>query len=222
MLLAATLWPALTKAQECVGDCNSDGRVAVNELVTGVSIALGRADISSCPAFDGGAGTVPISILVTAVGNALNGCGAPTPTVTTAPAPTATATANEIFQGALVPATGRFTYQATVGIDGADAECAAQLSGAHACTIAELRQAAADGELNGAKDTLGADVTSFWAIDPTRPDVDQCQVTVPWDYATAHTGQFGDVVALANASGSLGELQEDTLCVTRHWVACCL
>lgn len=207
-------------AQGCLGDCSGDGRVAVNELIVGVNIALGRADLSSCPAFDNGSGNVGIGVLVGAVNNAVNGCGAPTPTAMPTATPTQQGAA--IFQGALPRTNGRFTYQAVVGIDGADLECDAQFAGSHACTVAELRAAEAAAELVGAEDTGGTPVTSFWAIDPARPDVDQCQVAVPWDYATAHTGQFADRVNLDNASGALSALQEDTICATQSWVGCCL
>jgi hypothetical protein len=219
MVLGLTLASG-ARAQDCLGDCDGDGRVAVNELVFGVNIALGRAELDGCDAFDNGSGSVTINVLIGAVLNAVNGCGAPTPTA--APTATPTQMAATTFQGALTRTNGRFTYQAVLGIDGANAECAAQFAGAHACTIAELREAEAAGELAGVADTGGTTVTSFWAIDPARPDVDQCQVSVPWDYATAHTGQFADLVTLDNASGVLSALQEDAICATQHWVGCCL
>jgi len=65
-----------TPAPACVGDCNGDGIVAINELVTGVNIALGTLAVSSCPAFDAdGNGSVAINELVSGVNNALDGCG---------------------------------------------------------------------------------------------------------------------------------------------------
>jgi len=61
----------------CVGDCNGDGMVAINELITGVNIALGSLPLSNCPAFDqNGNGMVGINELIAAVNNALNGCPA--------------------------------------------------------------------------------------------------------------------------------------------------
>ncbi len=61
----------------CAGDCNGDGSVAINELITGVNIALGSAQVSSCPSFDvNGDGNVAINELIAAVNNALNGCPA--------------------------------------------------------------------------------------------------------------------------------------------------
>jgi len=86
-------------AAQCTGDCNGDRLVAINELITGVTIALGSAPVSSCPSFDiNGDGSVAINELIAAVNNALAGCplgGTPTSTPTpTGPTsvPTATAT----------------------------------------------------------------------------------------------------------------------------------
>jgi hypothetical protein len=78
------------------------------------------------------------------------------------------------------------------------------------------------GDLVGAQDTGGNSVTDFWAIDPGAFDVDQCTVLVPWDYATAHTGQFADTVALNNGTGALGPLTHDSFCLQQRWVGCCL
>ena len=59
----------------CVGDCNRDGAVAINELITGVNISLGSRPISDCPAFDSNDnGQVAISELIRAVNNSLDGC----------------------------------------------------------------------------------------------------------------------------------------------------
>lgn len=59
----------------CVGDCDGSDSVQVNELVIGVNIALDRADIQACPAFDrDSSGTVVVSELVTGVDNLLRGC----------------------------------------------------------------------------------------------------------------------------------------------------
>jgi hypothetical protein len=62
----------------CVGDCNGDGEVTINELIVGVNIALGNAAVDSCPAFDAnGNGMVTINELIAAVNNASEGCPAP-------------------------------------------------------------------------------------------------------------------------------------------------
>lgn len=59
----------------CLGDCDELGAVTVDELVKGVNIALGNADISTCPSFDENSDTqVTVDELVKAVGFALNGC----------------------------------------------------------------------------------------------------------------------------------------------------
>jgi hypothetical protein len=59
----------------CPGDCSHDGTVSVDELVMGVSIALGTADVSSCPDIDlDGSGTVEVSEIVAAIDAALDGC----------------------------------------------------------------------------------------------------------------------------------------------------
>lgn len=59
----------------CVGDCNGDGRITVDELVRGVNIALGNAGAGDCHGLDRqGQGRVAIDDLVAAVAGALRGC----------------------------------------------------------------------------------------------------------------------------------------------------
>jgi len=61
----------------CSGDCNLDNRVVVDELVTGVNIALGTRSAQSCPAFDVDANhAVVVNELVLAVDAAVHGCDA--------------------------------------------------------------------------------------------------------------------------------------------------
>jgi streptogramin lyase len=61
----------------CSGDCNGDGAVAVNEVLTMVNIALGSESISACRAGDGnGDGAIAIGELIAAVQHALGGCPA--------------------------------------------------------------------------------------------------------------------------------------------------
>lgn len=60
----------------CVGDCNADQRVPVSELLTGVNMLLGLAPTATCSAFDRDLnGLVTVDELVTAIGEALRGCG---------------------------------------------------------------------------------------------------------------------------------------------------
>ena len=83
MLLAA---PVLG----CVGDCDDDGAVGIDELVIGVEIGLGQLGVDRCPAMDGnGDGVVAIPELVAAVEAGLGECLAgatPTPTTGRRPA----------------------------------------------------------------------------------------------------------------------------------------
>jgi hypothetical protein len=61
--------------QTCPGDCDGDRRVTVDELVTGVSIALGHIPATRCLQFDtNDDGRVTVDELVIAVNRALQGC----------------------------------------------------------------------------------------------------------------------------------------------------
>ncbi len=82
----------------CVGDCNGDNEVSVDEIVVAVNIALGAAGPGSCPAADAdGDGAVVIEEILRAVVAALEGCPAATPTPTTVPTtPTPKATTPEL------------------------------------------------------------------------------------------------------------------------------
>lgn len=81
---------------QCAGDCDGSSTVTINELITGVNIALGSAQLSACPSFDrDGSGMVEINELILAVNNALGTCPAVntpthTPTVGETPTPTQT------------------------------------------------------------------------------------------------------------------------------------
>jgi len=67
---------ALHGCRQCTGECNGDGYVTVDELLTMVRIALGTAPVSECPAGDGDQdGTITIGEIVAAVNVALDGCG---------------------------------------------------------------------------------------------------------------------------------------------------
>jgi cohesin domain-containing protein len=70
-----TVTPTATSGPRCVGDCNDDNKVGINELVTGVNIALGSTPLSACQSFTSGADrSVAVADLIVAVNNALNGC----------------------------------------------------------------------------------------------------------------------------------------------------
>lgn len=76
ILSAAWLIGAAPAFAQCVGDCDENGAVAVNELITGVNIALARAAVETCASLDTDAdGLVAINEIIGAVNNALRGCG---------------------------------------------------------------------------------------------------------------------------------------------------
>lgn len=90
----AVILYAVASQGQCVGDCNGDGRVGVDELVLGSQIALGREGMSSCEDLDAdGSGSVEIDELVDGVASAFRGCP-DTPTPTANPTDTATPTAS--------------------------------------------------------------------------------------------------------------------------------
>ena len=73
----------------CVGDCNADGQVLINEVVSGVNIFIGTAAVTTCQNADqNGDGQVLINEVVSAVNSFLDPTtcpmvagGPPTPTV---------------------------------------------------------------------------------------------------------------------------------------------
>ena len=68
--------PSPTPVAVCAGDCNGDGQVTVEELLTMVNIALGNADVSECtPEGTRRDSGVTVDEILAAVNNALNGCG---------------------------------------------------------------------------------------------------------------------------------------------------
>lgn len=65
-------------AAACVGDCGGDGEVTVDEVITGVNMALGVTPPSACPQFDSsGDGQVTVDEILQAVNIALTGCPLP-------------------------------------------------------------------------------------------------------------------------------------------------
>jgi hypothetical protein len=59
----------------CVGDCNNDGQVTVDEILTLVNIALGTAEPSACVDGIPSGSQVDITLILQAVNHALDGCG---------------------------------------------------------------------------------------------------------------------------------------------------
>ena len=81
------------EATTCVGDCNDDFYVTIDELVVGVRIILGETPLSFCAVYDlDGSGDVTIDEVVRAVDAALFGCNTVIPTSTPTPSATSTET----------------------------------------------------------------------------------------------------------------------------------
>ncbi len=71
---AALLTVSARAQAQCVGDCNGDLEVAINELIAGVNMALGTTT-TPCARMDGYSnGTVSVNELIQAVNAALMGC----------------------------------------------------------------------------------------------------------------------------------------------------
>lgn len=70
----STTWTS--SAVTCSGDCNGDGEVTVNELITMVNVALGTSAASACTAGDANSdGEITVNEIVAGVNRALSGCG---------------------------------------------------------------------------------------------------------------------------------------------------
>jgi hypothetical protein len=75
LLAVAVCAASASPARACVGDCNGDGEVTIDEILLGVSITLGTRPLVDCPRFDrNNDGEVTIDELLEAVNNALSGC----------------------------------------------------------------------------------------------------------------------------------------------------
>ncbi|HEX7406918.1 MAG TPA: choice-of-anchor Q domain-containing protein [Candidatus Binatia bacterium] len=59
----------------CIGDCNGDGQVTVDEILTMVNIALGNTAVTMCEAgYANQDGQITVNEILSAVNNALDGC----------------------------------------------------------------------------------------------------------------------------------------------------
>jgi hypothetical protein len=59
----------------CVGDCNMDGEVTIDDIIVMVNIAQGNASVDDCPNGDAdGSGDITIEEIIQAVGNAQESC----------------------------------------------------------------------------------------------------------------------------------------------------
>ena len=152
-----------------------------------------------------------------------------TVTTTSTSTTSTTPSGGVVLKGALTATPGRFNYNLTLGLPGANAACNTNFAGTHACSYQELQNAAAAGDLDGLKDTAAVTVTSFWAIDSNVSALQQCiddaagGSNLNWEYGTAHTVSRGQKVPLDNAAGTLGALQTGLQCNFSgdSWVGCC-
>jgi hypothetical protein len=66
----------ITIATPCAGDCNRDGNVTVDEVVTAINVALGLDSLTACTAADEDTNDgVTVDELVSAVDSSIHGCG---------------------------------------------------------------------------------------------------------------------------------------------------
>ena len=152
-----------------------------------------------------------------------------TTTSTTTTSTTCPPSTHQVLKGSLTATLGRFNYNLTLGLPGANSACNMNFPGTHACTYPDLQAAAAACDLAGLMDTASIPVTSFWAIDSSQPPLQQCNDDamggsgLNWEYGTAHTASRGERVTLDNASGALGSLQTGVQCniAGTSWVGCC-
>jgi hypothetical protein len=206
LFILRTATGAQTCEPACICDPNGDGGTSASDALLCLKIAVGQIGCTEV----------------------CGDCGCPTATTTlpvattTVPATTTTVPApGVVLRGALSKTTGRFNFNLQIGLSGADAECAVEFAGTHACTFADLLEAEAAGDLDGLEDNHAKPVASFWAIDSAHANGVQCHQDLPWDYQTAHTGVKGEIATLDNASGDLGAATAE-LCSHQHWIGCCL
>jgi len=153
-----------------------------------------------------------------------------TTTTTSTTTTTVVVTPGVVLQGALNATTGRFNYNLTLGLPGANAACNTNFPGTHACTYSELQAAEAAGDLDGLTDINAQAVTSFWVIDASHGGLLQCVDDalggsgLDWEYGTAHTASRGEKVPLNNPAGTLGALNSGVQCNIsgQSSVGCCL
>lgn len=133
----------------------------------------------------------------------------------------------QVYRGSLPASTGRWTYTGVVGIDGANADCAAHFPGSEICTFAKLELAESKMELINAVDYNNVPVTQWWVDDPQAPSGERCQNQlvdmIPWSYQTADQGNVGKFVTFDRPTGVIGPLVTEGLpsCSGARFVACC-
>ncbi len=126
---AAGPTPTPLLVSSCVGDCNDDQQVTVDEIVTMVGIALGNSQLSGCPAGDSNHdGMITVDEILSAVNNALNGCNAGTPTPTGTP-------------GSIVDTAAAVAGRTTIAVDAATVISSVVAAAANGLQVAATSQA---------------------------------------------------------------------------------
>ncbi len=86
-LLNLLFLAAQAAAQNCTADCDHNGMVTVDEIVTALNIGLGTRPVADCMAGDStNDGAITVDEIVAGLNFALNGCPTPIPTPSPSPA----------------------------------------------------------------------------------------------------------------------------------------
>ena len=132
----------------------------------------------------------------------------------------------KIYRGSLPPTTGRWEFNSSLGLVGANAACEAAWPGSAVCTFAKLQAASmkVPAETLNATDINGTPVTTWW-LDEDLAGEGRCNdiaaENVPWSYATAHLNHSGRHVELTAATGAITVTTMDVTCNVMRNVPCC-
>ncbi len=81
----------IVREPRCAGDCNADLQVSIDEIITGVNIALNSEPLDRCRAADMSMdGRVTVDEIIAAINTALLDCAVPTPPPSPVPTPVPT------------------------------------------------------------------------------------------------------------------------------------
>ena len=141
-----------------------------------------------------------------------------------------TCTSKKIYRGSLPSSTGKWMYNATPGLPGANAACEAHWPGSQVCTYDKLLAASQKipAETLNATDFNGVAVTSWW-IDQDVMGEGRCNDTgtanIPWSYETAHLNHVGRHSELTAGTGAVSaivmENPGESSCNVARNVPCC-
>ena len=198
----------------CIGDCNGNGEVTVDEIIKAVNIALGTTPVDTCSTSDAnGDGTVTINEIIADVNSALGGCPAtPTPSGTPAASasPAATSTATATPTPTLTPTVGAAGPHISIGSPNgvAGAQVVVQISltknGPNIVTIAPLAYTFDPSVLTFGGCLKAPGVSSGKAVNAAMPSAGRITVVVSGDLVALPDGDIVDCTftIAAGASGS--------------------